>query len=84
MFDECGAIRMFFAFGGATSTAAPIGVHEMERRDFLSSVAATGLLAGPAINRLLADDGREACHSTYATIEEAMQSPPEKYARHTT
>jgi selenium-binding protein 1 len=52
----------------------------MRRREFLGNVAATGLLAGPTIDQVLADEHHEQCHPTYATIQEAMESPPEKYA----
>ena len=52
----------------------------MKRREFLSSVAATGLLAAPNIHPLLAHEGETVCHPTYATIKDAMQSPPERFA----
>jgi selenium-binding protein 1 len=52
----------------------------MKRREFLSGVAATGLFAGHASRSLLADEGHESCHPTYATIKQAMQSPPETFA----
>lgn len=52
----------------------------MKRREFLSTVASTGLLGGVAIERLLADDGPAVCHPTYATVSDAMQSPPERFA----
>jgi selenium-binding protein 1 len=52
----------------------------MKRREFLSSVAASGLLAGPAARRFLGEEPHEVCHPTYATVAEAMKSPPEKFA----
>ncbi len=52
----------------------------MKRREFLSSMAATGLLAGPAIQRLWAADTQASCHPTYATVRDAIESPPEKLA----
>lgn len=57
----------------------------MRRREFLGSVAATGAIAGPNIERLLADEHEhqhehEQCHPTYATLQHAMSAPPEKFA----
>lgn len=53
----------------------------MKRREFLASAAASGVFAGSAIDQLLADDHHqhEHCHPTYATLQDAMNSPPEKY-----
>lgn len=52
----------------------------MKRRDFLSGLAASSLLAAPAARRALAVDDHQACHPTYATRLDAIQSPPEKFA----
>ena len=52
----------------------------MKRREFLSSVAATGMLAGFPMDRLLGKERHQMCHPTYATVREAMQSPPERFA----
>lgn len=52
----------------------------MKRREFLGNVAATGLLAGPMVSRLLAEDHHTVCHPTYKTVADAILSPPEKFA----
>ncbi len=60
----------------------------MKRREFLGNVAATGLIAGESVHRLLADEphaGHHAehhaeCHPTYASLADAMQSPRETFA----
>jgi selenium-binding protein 1 len=52
----------------------------MKRRDFLSTVAATGMLAGPSLRRLFAADEQSTCHPTYASIKDAMEAPAETLA----
>ncbi|NND97740.1 MAG: selenium-binding protein [Pirellulaceae bacterium] len=57
----------------------------MKRRDFLGSIAAAGAIASTSIDPLLAaeqehDHDHEQCLPTYATIDDAMKSPREKYA----
>ena len=57
----------------------------MKRREFLSNVAASGLIASAAARGVLAEetarhDGHEACHPTYQNIQEAIESPPERFA----
>jgi selenium-binding protein 1 len=52
----------------------------MQRREFVSGLATTGLLTGLGVDRLLADDEHASCHPTYATVRDAMNSPPEKFA----
>lgn len=57
----------------------------MRRREFLSNVAASGVLAGPIAAELFADQPQhhahhEQCHPTYASIKDAIAAPAEKYA----
>ncbi len=56
----------------------------MKRREFLGSVATSGILTGSMAANLLADQPhhhhQEACHPTYASIEDAIASPAEKFA----
>jgi len=53
----------------------------MKRREFLSGVAAGGLVAAAGVDRLLAKETPTAkCHPTYATIKDAMESPRERFA----
>lgn len=61
-------------------------VTEMKRREFLGTVAATGVAAGTNLNDLLGADATHAghqhadCHPTYATIQDAIASPRETVA----
>ena len=55
----------------------------MKRREFLTNVAATGLLVG--IAETSAEEhhgagGHEACHPTYESVQAAIDSPPERFA----
>ena len=52
----------------------------MKRREFIAGAAAGGMFAGTAIEHLLADEHHEHCHPTYATLQDAISAPPEKYA----
>ncbi len=56
----------------------------MKRREFLGTVAVTGITAGTAIDLLAAEESHnhehEECHATYATVQEAMRAPPETHA----
>lgn len=54
----------------------------MKRREFLSNVTATGLLigAGNCVDGADEHHGHEACHPTYENVQQAMQSPPERFA----
>jgi selenium-binding protein 1 len=54
--------------------------YRMKRREFLASAAASGLLAGRTVDHLWAEEHHEHCHPTYANLQDAMNSPPEKYA----
>ncbi len=61
-------------------------VTEMKRREFLGTVAATGVAAGTNLNDLFGADATHAghqhadCHPTYATIQDAIASPRETFA----
>lgn len=55
----------------------------MKRRDFLTTIAASTVLANPAMRRLMAHESHEhtaECHATYADIEAAMAAPAETVA----
>jgi len=52
----------------------------MQRRQFITSLAASGVAAGLGVDRLLAADKQESGHPTYKTIADAMKSPREKLA----
>ena len=52
----------------------------MKRRDFLSALAVSGVVAEPSLLCLAADEKHKHCHATYANVEQAMRAPPEKYA----
>ena len=58
----------------------------MKRREFLGSVAATGVAASSDLTRLFAADEHHAghdptaCFPTYATIQDAIASPRETFA----
>lgn len=56
----------------------------MRRREFLGHAAAASLLAQTNWSELLAEHEHPAhhehCHPTYATPQDAMRSPPEKFA----
>lgn len=51
----------------------------MKRRDFVSSLAATGALAA-STPPVWSSDEHAQCHPTYATIEDAIESPAEQFA----
>lgn len=53
---------------------------QLRRREFVSGVAAAGLLAGTSAHRLFAHEADPDCHATYETIQDAIDSPPERYA----
>ena len=52
----------------------------MKLREFLSQAAATGVLAGTTLPRVLAADEHATCHPTYGTVQDAMRSAPERHA----
>ncbi len=55
----------------------------MKRREFLGTVAATGIAASTDVPFALAeehDHDHAQCHPTYATIQDAIHSPREKFA----
>lgn len=52
----------------------------MQRRQFISSLASSGVAASLGVDRLLAADKQEPGHPTYKTIADAMNSPREKLA----
>ena len=52
----------------------------MQRRKFITSLAASGVAAGLRVDRLIAADKQESGHPTYKTIADAMKSPREKLA----
>lgn len=51
----------------------------MKRRDFLAGLATTGLV-GSGTTFGAPSSTHEQCHPTYATVADAMLSPPEKHA----
>jgi selenium-binding protein 1 len=59
----------------------------MKRREFLETLAVTGLVATTPVNRLFGQEKHEhveedvvQCHPTYATVADAMASSPERFA----
>ncbi|QEG35487.1 selenium-binding protein SBP56-related protein [Bythopirellula goksoeyrii] len=59
----------------------------MKRREFLETLAATGLVASTSMSRLVSQEthqhlegGAAYCHPTYATVADAIASPPERFA----